>query len=227
MAETSAPALTYYGDEGRIELGGPPLARWACKISGYLLTDLGMDAGARVAVRLGEHWRALAWGLGVIQAGGVLECGPDAELSDADIAVCASHADIEAASAAGVPDIVAQVMASLAFEWPGELPDGCDDAQAGVMTQPDALVAIPHPRADDSSPIVGITATLAQLCEPVPGIAAAEHVAWSTRGSAADLERAVRVWASHAHAVITTGPLSAQLLETEHAREYPGAARER
>lgn len=221
LAAHPAPALTQFSDEGRIELGGPTLARWACKISGYLLSDLALERGARVSVRLPTHWRALAWGLGVVQAGGRLAVGPNVDPAGAAVACCAGLPDIEAAWDAGVDDVVAQVLPSLALAWEGDLPDGCEDAQRCVMSQPDALMVPPHPWEPRARPIEGEDATFADLLTPWPGVDAGDHIAWSSVGTPGDLVRAIRVWAAGAHAVIVAGPLANDLLATERARPLP------
>lgn len=214
------PALTYTGDEPRIELGGPTLARWASKISGYLLSDLDLRPRGRVCVRLGNHWRTLAWGLGVLQAGGILDIGADSDLAAADIAVCATEEDLACARDAGVGDVVAQVRDSLALAWPGEVPEGCDDAQAAVMGHPDVLAVPGHPWSTTATPIVGAEASVSDLTTPLVSLTPGEHVAWASLGAREDCVRALRVWASGAHAIIVPGPLTEDALRSEHARPF-------
>lgn len=217
VTATAAPRLTFYSDEDRIELAGPTIGRWASKISGLLLADLGVEAGALVAVRLDSHWRALMWGLGVLQAGCTLDLGRSADFAGADVAVATTEEDLAEATEAGVLDVLTQPLPSLALAWPGTVPAGTEDAAQAVMSQPDALVETPWELAATDRPIVGWDASVTELLTPAEGVTPGTRVAWQAGDPRRDLARCLGIWLADGDAVLTQAPPSPRLLEQERA----------
>ncbi|MGV9188283.1 TIGR03089 family protein [Arcanobacterium canis] len=134
----TSPALTVYGED-RIELSGKVLANHVAKIANFLVDEIALEPGNRVALDLPVHWKTIAWGLAALTAGGNVVVGR-AKIADAEpgtVIVTANPRGIERD-----PDdtIVALALGSLAISWVGDLEPDVYDGVADVMSFPDALM---------------------------------------------------------------------------------------
>lgn len=159
LARGTAPALTWYDADGRLELSGKVVANHVVKVANYLADEFGLETGDRVLLDLPLHWKTLTWALGALVAG--------LEVHDAVAKVPTAGAAGDHAGAAGEADaagaasdlgsdlvvtnrperwaesaaeVVAINLDSFAFAWNSDLPAGVADGSADVMGQPDALV---------------------------------------------------------------------------------------
>ena len=167
-APSVAPALTWYGGDGRIELSGRVAANHLAKICGYLLDEIWLTPGQALHLDLPAHWKQVLWGLGGLLAGATVTCRGDAAPSASGYATegagCASGIDARRGSADGdsaggqapacvlvtdgpdsraaqaAQDVLALDLGPLAMAWSGPaLPAGVHDAAAEVMGSPDDL----------------------------------------------------------------------------------------
>ncbi|MGO1590570.1 MAG: TIGR03089 family protein [Ancrocorticia sp.] len=69
VARGTQPALTWYGDDGRMELSAKVAANHMAKIAGYLADEVWLDEGASLVLDLPAHWKTCLWGLGAMLAG--------------------------------------------------------------------------------------------------------------------------------------------------------------
>lgn len=132
------PALVWYSPEGRIELSGKVLANHIAKTTNYLIGDLGVDDDSSVFIDLPAHWKSVVWTVAVALAG-ANEVADPSSLGWSDVNVTSTPTETDAQG-------VAITLASLAFSFDGELPDGFDDGSAAVIGQPDALLVMPAGR---------------------------------------------------------------------------------
>ncbi|SDU79279.1 TIGR03089 family protein [Arcanobacterium phocae] len=127
------PALTWYGPHERIELSGKVVAMHLSKISQYLRHDLGVDSDSHLIIDLPPHWKSILWVLaGHIAGCQVVNDTNDAGWNDVVITATPESPVIETTN-------LALTLQSLAFEWPGTLPNGYDDAAAAPMVYPDVV----------------------------------------------------------------------------------------
>ena len=176
VARGAAPALTWYGGDGRIELSGRVAANHLAKICGYLLDEIWLTPGQALHLDLPAHWKQVLWGLGGLLAGATVTCRGDAAPSASGYATegagCASGIDARRGSADGdsaggqapacvlvtdgpdsraaqaAQDVLALDLGPLAMAWSGPaLPAGVHDAAAEVMGSPDDLGGRRPPRA--------------------------------------------------------------------------------
>ena len=105
VARGAAPALTWYGGDGRIELSGRVAANHLAKICGYLLDEIWLTPGQALHLDLPAHWKQVLWGLGGLLAGATVTCRGDAAPSASGYATegagCASGIDARRGSADG------------------------------------------------------------------------------------------------------------------------------
>lgn len=134
LAHGTAPALTWYDADGRVELSGKVLANHVAKVANYLSDEVGLEPGAPVLLDLPLHWKTLTWALGALVAGGRIR---DAGAAGADVVVTNRP---EAHAGASAAEVIALNLDSFAFAWDGDLPQGVADGSADVMGQPDSLV---------------------------------------------------------------------------------------
>lgn len=173
VARGAAPALTWYGGDGRIELSGRVAANHLAKICGYLLDEIWLTPGQALHLDLPAHWKQVLWGLGGLLAGATVTCRGDAAPSASGHATkgagCASGIDARRGSADGdsaggqapacvlvtdgpdsraaqaAQDVLALDLGPLAMAWSGPaLPAGVHDAAAEVMGSPDDLADETH-----------------------------------------------------------------------------------
>lgn len=132
----TSPAITWYSDEGRIELSGKVFTNHVAKIANYLANAVGIEPADSITIALPASWRALTWTLGALQTGAHIYIGTDfGPQSVQTKCVITDHPENFE-----TPDIIIAVTtASLAFAWPGELPFYAEDGVADAMVQPDAL----------------------------------------------------------------------------------------
>ncbi|WP_231700036.1 TIGR03089 family protein [Arcanobacterium phocae] len=156
----TAPALTWYGANERIELSGKVVAMHLSKIAQYLRDDLGVDSDSRLIIDLPPHWKSILWVLaGHIAGCQVVTTTDEAHWNDVVVTATPQSPVPEATN-------LALALQSLAFAWPGDLPDGYDDAAAAPMLYPDvvdlslisnvALEVSKPPQSDCFSYAVGI-----------------------------------------------------------------------
>lgn len=133
LSRGTSPALVWYGDQERIELSGKVVAMHLAKITQYLLDDLGVDSSSTLVLDLPPHWKSVMWAL----AGQLAECTVALEAGEV------SWNDVVVTSHPTQPDSnatnLALTLESLAFSWPGELPEGYDDAASAPMRYPDSI----------------------------------------------------------------------------------------
>ncbi len=144
VARGTQPALTWYGEQGRMELSGKVAANHLAKIAGYLSDELWLDPGACVLLDLPAHWKQVLWGLGAMLAGLEVRLA-----SPIGAPTFSNEHPVEAiiTNRPGneTPDSLEAVAAldlgPLALRWMGEpLAPGIHDASAEVLGSPDQLM---------------------------------------------------------------------------------------
>lgn len=77
--DPARPLITYYDDATgeRTELSAATLANWVAKTANFLVDEVGLAPGDRVAVALPAHWQTAAVLLATWSAGGVTSLEPD------------------------------------------------------------------------------------------------------------------------------------------------------
>ena len=175
------PALTWYSEQGRMELSGKVTANHLAKIAGYLADELWLDPGASIELDLPAHWKQVLWGLGAMLAGLEVRVAPHRTTApntpasdEPPQALITSSPELHNPDTSPVESIAALDLGPLALRWMGApLPPGIFDASAEVMGQPDSLMDDSHfPSSNfvtwhnigtlecgDGSPRVLITAT--------------------------------------------------------------------
>ena len=139
------PRLTWYDDEGRVELSGHVAANWVVKTTNLLCEELDVEPGVRVVLDLPPHWRTVVWGLAAWRAGASVVIASDRDvlaarpLGPGDVVVT----DRPGAWPTTQAHLVVVTLAALARRFPGELPAGAVDAASAVMTYPDRLGLVP------------------------------------------------------------------------------------
>lgn len=144
------PALTWYDDDGRIELSGHVLANWVIKTTNLLVEELDAGPGSRIIIDLPPHWRLAVWALAAWRCGAtvVLDAVSD---TPADIVVTSRPEYWDAPSA----DLIAVALPGLARRFDGALPPGAIDAAAAVMTYGDRLGYVPAPEPGSTALTIG------------------------------------------------------------------------
>ena len=146
-ARGAQPSLTWYGEQGRMELSGKVAANHLAKIAGYLSDELWLDPGAGIELDLPTHWKQVLWGLGAMLAG--LDVRVSAAKTAMNIvasdeptdAIITSSPQLHHPDTSAVESIAALDLGPLALRWMGTpLPPGIYDASAEVMGQPDSLM---------------------------------------------------------------------------------------
>ncbi|PJI94238.1 TIGR03089 family protein [Luteimicrobium subarcticum] len=243
-ARGGAPALTWYDDDGRVELSGAVLANWVVKTTNLLVEELDAAPGTRVRLDLPAHWRAAVWALAAWRAGATVLLGdPDGDAADVVVTdrPGAPHA---AAGSAARAEVVAVSLPALARRFDGDLPPGAIDAAAAVMTYADALGWVPP--TDPAAPALSDVSPRGATDGPDPGVTThAALLGWATAddapasGTAAGartvlvvphgvdarplvgslLRAVVGVWARGGSAVVVTGaPAAAEQDDPERWR---------
>lgn len=130
----TAPALTWYGADGRMELSGKVAANHMAKITGYLADEVWLDEGARLLLDLPSHWKTCLWGLGGMLAGLEVAIGTTADTPDG---VVTNHPE----TPPDADNVIALDLEPLALSWMGApLAPGIFDGSAEVMGSPDQLM---------------------------------------------------------------------------------------
>lgn len=180
-ASGGAPLLTHYGPAGaRTELSAASFANWVDK-TGNLLDDVGLDAGARVALPLllerPAHWMALLWPFALWSRGMAAHVAGAEEAADADLAVIGPDA----------PRPLAPLTIACSLDPWGRplaaLPAGVTDFSGEALAQPDLHVVVPAPPGDLAWADADRRLTFADLAalEPVPHrVASAPRDAWTS-----------------------------------------------
>lgn len=226
------PFLTWYGADGeRIELSATVVANWVAKTTNLLVEEFDAEPGTLVRVDLPPHWRTAVWLLATwrVGAGVVLDGSAPADVIVTDRPADVAAGTVPEVDTSGRPEIVAQVLPSLARSFDGELPPGAMDAASAVGSYADVIGYVPP--ADDEAPaLVGDSTTtphsgLAAWAADLPA-SARLAVTVGSRGSAelADFGRLVlgALRASTSLVVLPEGPGDvSRILATEHATEYP------
>lgn len=148
----SAPArpfvTCYDADGGRTELSSSSFDNAVAKAANLLRDELGLGAGALVALRLPLHWWTAVW-VGACAAAGAIVC-PAAEPDAVDLVVT-TLADVD--SAAVAPDVVVCRLDPWGRPFDAPLPSGVIDHAAAARAQGDRFDAVPASR-DSASPAV-------------------------------------------------------------------------
>lgn len=144
------PALTWYNEQGRMELSGKVTANHLAKIAGYLADELWLDPGASIELDLPAHWKQVLWGLGAMLAGLAVSVAAERRTSDITTAmadngptqaIITSSPELHNPDTSSVESIAALDLGPLALRWMGApLASGIFDASAEVMGQPDSLM---------------------------------------------------------------------------------------
>ncbi|GEM_PF-2795784 len=130
----TAPALTWYGADGRMELSGKVAANHMAKIAGYLADEVWLDEGSRLLLDLPSHWKTCLWGLGGMLAGLEVAIGTTADTPDG---VITNHPE----TSPDADNVIALDLGPLALSWMGDpLASGVFDGSAEVMGSPDQLM---------------------------------------------------------------------------------------
>lgn len=143
MRDNRSAVLTWYGEDGRVELVGPVVTRWISKTAHYIVDQFGEGAQPSVLIHLPPSWRTLMWVTGAGFAGADVRIVPiDQQILSArefDLVVTSSAST--AAELAEDPGLIVllQAMESFALGWEGELPTGVSDAIAEVSSHPDFI----------------------------------------------------------------------------------------
>lgn len=143
VARGTQPALTWYGDDGRMELSGKVAANHMAKIAGYLADEVWLDEGASLVLDLPAYWKTCLWGLGGMLAGLSVTVGGGAGADGAIVTSNPASAQAPGVTAgtAGDAAVIALDLGPLALSWTGApLPAGTFDGSAEVMGSPDQLM---------------------------------------------------------------------------------------
>lgn len=150
VARGTQPALTWYGEQGRMELSGKVAANHLAKIAGYLADELWLDPGATVELDLPAHWKQVLWGLGAMLAGLNVRVSTGREIANrSDVsafdepaqAIITSSPERYDPDTSSAESIAALDLGPLSLRWMGApLVPGVFDASAEVMGQPDSLM---------------------------------------------------------------------------------------
>lgn len=162
-----APRITWYGEDGRIELSGAVLANWIAKTVNHLTDEVMVDPGDVLVVDLPAHWKqavlviaGLTCGLHVVAGSAAASvaipvAGPTAGSAAGPATASAARSDHGAGTrvlATAEPtgdedaeDVLAVALASLASSFGGELPPLVHDWVAEVRGHGDDLVSLPSP----------------------------------------------------------------------------------
>ena len=152
--DRTRPLITYYdGATGeRVELSAETLINWVTKTTNLLVTDVGVEEGARVLLHLPLHWLAAVWVLSVDATGAELLTLPVAEAERPDVLAYGvdgeEHNDAEAVSHLVAPDRFAVSMRPMALPLGPQTPPDARDFISEVRTMPDQLVVPPDRPGD-------------------------------------------------------------------------------
>lgn len=226
------PFVTWYGADGeRIELSATVTANWVAKTTNLLVEEFDAEPGTLVHLDLPPHWRTAVWLLATwrVGAGVVLDASAPADVVVTDRPGEVTAGQVREVDLSGRPEIVAQVLPSLARSFDGELPPGAMDAARAVGSYADVIGYVP-PADDDAPALVVEDATtphsgLGAWAADLPGSARlAVPVASRGADGIADLGRLV-LGALRASTSLVLLPERhgdvARILATEHARPYP------
>ena len=175
------PRLTWYGDE-RVELSGDVLDNWVTKTAHLLHDEL---AAHRDLLDLPAHWRSVVWALAALRLGaGVATTTTGAGHAPEHRGADASDATVVVTDAPDqwptVADLVVVALPALA-RTAGAVPAGAVDANAAVMTYPDASGPWSPPDP-------------ARIALERPAVSHGDLLAWAVR--TAPVERGRRVLAA-------------------------------
>lgn len=135
------PMLTFYGEE-RVELSGKVLTNWLFKTINFLHYELGAFPGEALGFELPVHWRGIIWHLAAqsldLDAGPWSAASPDWQ--EQASALVTDHPDLAQRAADAGLSVYVVALSALAWRYPTELPPGCEDANANVLSQADQLL---------------------------------------------------------------------------------------
>lgn len=154
------PFLTWYGADGeRIELSATVIANWVAKTTNLLVEEFDAEPGTLVHLDLPPHWRTAVWSLAAwrVGAGVVLDASAPADVVVTDRPHEVVTGDVAQVDLSRRPEIVAQVLPSLARSFDGELPPGAMDAATEVGAYADVIGYVPP--ADDDAPALVVDGT--------------------------------------------------------------------
>ncbi|MDO5720240.1 MAG: TIGR03089 family protein [Actinomycetaceae bacterium] len=143
LRENRSAVLTWYDDNGRVELVGPVVTRWISKTAHYLVDLFGEGAQPSVLIHLPPSWRTVMWVTGAGFAGADVQIvGADRPVHSArefDLVVTSSASTARDLARDPGLIVVLQALKPFALQWEGELPAGVADAIGEVSSQPDFI----------------------------------------------------------------------------------------
>lgn len=153
------PFLTWYGTDGeRIELSATVTANWVAKTTNLLVEEFDAGPGTIVRLDLPPHWRTAVWALATWRTGACVlldsSASADVIVTDRPVDVVAGTSEVDVS---GQPDILAQVLPSLARRFDGELPPGAMDVASAVGSYADVIGYVSP--SDDDAPAVLLDST--------------------------------------------------------------------
>ena len=166
--DPARPLLTGYDDGTgeRTELSVATFANWVAKTANLLRDELGVQAGASLALRLPLHWQAAVWLQAAWVAGLVVDLGPAGPAStpgDAvDVAVVSHDEDADAPPRAGLVahEVVSLGLNPMGLAVPGRVPADplALDYDRSVHSHGDRFAPVVAPAPQDPAVRVGVRA---------------------------------------------------------------------
>lgn len=139
------PAITWYDQQGRLELSGAVLRNWIIKSTNMAIEELELESDQLALLDLPLHWRTLIWTAAIWHTG----AGVEFTASPDGVRTPVPEVIISAAPArhTGLPAttlLAAQSMGALDRAFSGQLPPGALDATAQVRGFADQYGYLPE-----------------------------------------------------------------------------------
>lgn len=146
LQQTGAkPAITWYDQQGRLELSGAVLRNWIIKSSNMAVEELELESDQVALLDLPLHWRTLIWAAAIWHTGAGVEFSAlpdDARPPAPEVIIStapAKHTGLPATTL-----LAAQSMGALDRAFAGDLPPGVLDATAQVRGFADQYGYLPE-----------------------------------------------------------------------------------
>lgn len=139
------PAITWYDQQGRLELSGAVLRNWIIKSTNMAVTELELQSDQVALLDLPLHWRTLIWTAAIWHTGAGVEFSAfpdDARPPAPEVIISAAPTQHTALPATTL--LAAQSMGALDRAFPHELPPGALDATAQVRGFADQYGYLPE-----------------------------------------------------------------------------------
>lgn len=229
VQDPGRPRLTWYDDDGRVELSGAVLENWANKTANLLVEEFDAGPNVRIVIDLPVHWRTAVWALATWRVGATAVLGGDgtsvAGVPGGTGAAGAASADLVVTTRPGAwatsgAEVVAVSLPALARAFDGELPAGAIDAASAVMTYGDQLGWVPEtdPRAVAWTDLSGTSVAHADLLAPADGTPTARRLLVDgQRPVAAVLGDLLAIWGAGGSAVLLSASMR-EALDRDPAR---------